>query len=308
MHVEVAVRVAQRESVFLRQRAVGAFVEDVQADAVVRRAQPLAVAGVHQRLHGARAHLRVHQVAWVAVQPEVAALVENPLQVVGVRGVVGVVDLHALQVHALLLEDGDLAARHLAGGIGMNHDRHAGFVVGARHGAVHDFQLRRDALEIRRAFEQASLHVRAAKALFDVAHELARHLIRRDVADEARHVEPPAGDVDDVHAGGGGDRAQQLGIAPQVERGGVHEGVDARRLGLLERGNRALLAVRAEQVRIAAVHPRRTHHDVLVHQREAQLVCLDGPGDGVDPHGCRSFLGGDCRRRSGRVGQFGLSD
>ena len=116
VHVEVLVRIAQREVVFVGQRAVGALVQDVQADAVVGGAQAVAVAVVDQRLHGHRPHMRADQVAGIAVETEETALVQDPLQVFGVRRVVGVVDLDAFEVDAFFLEDGDLPARDLAVG------------------------------------------------------------------------------------------------------------------------------------------------------------------------------------------------
>ena len=78
------------------------------------------------------------------------------------------------------------------------------------------------------------------------------------------------------------DGGEQLRVSPQVERGGIHDGIDAFGLGPPQRGDGRGFPIWAEQVRIAAEQPARAHHHMLVHQREAKLFRRNRAEHGVN--------------------------
>ena len=55
--------------------------------------------------------MRADESARIAIQAQKAALIKDPLQILGIRGVIAVVDLHPAQVHTFLFKDLDLATR-----------------------------------------------------------------------------------------------------------------------------------------------------------------------------------------------------
>ena len=226
--------------------------------------------------------MRADQPSWIAIEPQVTALVENPLQVFSVGGVIAVIDLHACEVHAFFFEDRELAPCDVARGVGVHHDRHTRLAVCAGDSAGHDFERRCDAFKIRRALQHASLDIRAAKTFLNIAHKLAGHLIRANADQETWHIEPPARDVDDVYARTFGHRCDKRGIATEIERRGVDHGVDAVRLGTFQTGNGARFAIGAKQVGITGMQTTCTHHHVLVHQREAELAAVHRTQDRID--------------------------
>ena len=93
-----------------------------------------------------------------------------------------------------------LPARKLRAGMRMNHDRQTGLAVRPRDRAGHRLEGRGHTVDVGRALEHAGLDVSAPETLADIAHELAGHLVGPHAVQEPRHVEPPAGDIDDVHA------------------------------------------------------------------------------------------------------------
>ncbi len=161
----------------------------------------------------------------------------------------------------------------------MQHDGDAGLEVGARHRSEYDLFLRRHARDIAGGLEDPGLDVGAADALLDLANEHPRQLIGRDAGEETRHVQPPSGAGDDLDARPPGGLGQQLDIPSQVERGRIDERVDSVFLGRRKPGGHALHGIGAEKLRVVAVDPGRPDHDVLVHEREAEIGSVEGAED-----------------------------
>ena len=76
----------------------------------------------------------------VAIQTKDASLVDYPVEISGVGGVVTVIDFDFAEIDTLFFEDRDLSSRHLSRGVGMHHDEHPGLQVRARDGSGHSFQ------------------------------------------------------------------------------------------------------------------------------------------------------------------------
>ena len=75
VHVQVLVRIAGGERMLGSNAAICLLVMNVQANAVVGRAQALSIAHIHQALQGHGTHVWANQSARVSVQAQEAALI-----------------------------------------------------------------------------------------------------------------------------------------------------------------------------------------------------------------------------------------
>ena len=240
--------------------------------------QPLAPASIEQCFDHLVALLPrcTRRAPGVAVQRQVHAVAEQGLQVVDVGGVPRVSDTHTVHRHTFLLEDAHLRRPHLQQGVVVRADGAAGSC--ARSGRrPEDAQVGlREFRAFVRDLDHGRSHGRAPDALLELVHEDVRGRVHIAFHDRPRRIEPDPGGSDDLQAGGLRGLDHELDIASEVRRREVDDRVDAARLQhpqLLDRRIERSPAVIQPRI-VLPVFPV-AHHDVLVREREPQLVRFD---------------------------------
>ena len=219
------------------------------------------------------------------VDREVVAGREHRAQVVEVVRE-GVADRDQVRRHLLLREDAHLVAPDVVGA-GVRGDRHAGRTSGARRPAQDRLLYLADARRaVVRHFDHAGARRGALRALLDLAREDRGGLVGVGAAaavparpEHARDLQPEARRDDDVDARAPRRLGDQLHVAPEVGRRHVddraHPGVG--RVLQLQRDvlDRGLAVV---EPRVLVLQPRRVDEEVLVGERDPELIVLDPPG------------------------------
>ena len=102
-HVKVTVRIV-RPSLLLSPAPVRT--DNANGRPVVRWTEAISPPGVYQCLHGVGAGLCAGNSSRVAVQPEIAALLQEPAEILDVSSIVRVVQLDPLGLDTFLLKNG----------------------------------------------------------------------------------------------------------------------------------------------------------------------------------------------------------
>ena len=223
-----------------------------------------------------------------AVEAEVRAAVEHAQMVVQVARAVGVAHDDRMGRDALAGQDVELLDPHRAL-VGVGGDRHAGLAVGVRCGAQHHLLVRRDLVGAGGHLDDAGPDAGLADPFGQLADEDVGHLL--DAVAELRAelevggralvllVEP--GGADDANPRRLRHLGHQLHVAPEVDGARIEERRETE-VAQLEHAVDAPLRIFTAGGTVGGrfrFPARPADHEVLVHERGAQLARLDRPRD-----------------------------
>src|ERR671914_2856801 len=253
---------------------------------VLREEHAVGVSLLEQGEHGLLALLGGQEdVEPVAVHADPAARIEEALDVVEIVGVAGVGDLHLRRIDALLLEDPHLLRTGAAGRARVGHDRAASLDRGARRGAVDLLDVRSDAGLVGGALDEGGLDAGALNAVLDLMDEDGGHGVLVAVEEELRKVVVgvDARGEHDLKSALVGDALAESGVAVEEHGARLDDGLDAMpldRVGVVHGGvPLALLVIEMRELEATRLVDGP---EVLVDEREAELLDVDGPVDGLD--------------------------